>query len=83
MAPAVHPGEVLAETLSERGISQRELARRLGISVKHVNEICNGHAMYSAAMALRLERVLSISASVWMRLRADYELARARAREVG
>lgn len=75
----VHPGEVLVETLRERGMSQSEFARRLGVSTKHVNEICKGRSTYSPELAVKMERVLSSpSATFWIRLLADYRLAKAR-----
>ena len=54
---AVPPGETLRELLEERGMSQRELARRTGLSLKHVNKLLHGLVPLSADVALRLERV--------------------------
>lgn len=76
---AVHPGGLLAETLKERGISQTEFAKRLGVTQKHINEICTGRTTYSVELAIGFERVLKRpSAQFWMRLLADYQLALAR-----
>lgn len=76
---AVHPGELLAETLSERGMSQAEFAKRLGVTRKHINEICTGRTTYSPELAIGMERVLKKpTAQFWMRLLADYQLALAR-----
>ena len=69
---AVSPGETLAEMLNERGMSQAELARRTGISTKHVNLILKGSAPISPDTALKLERVLNVSARVWNALEANY-----------
>jgi HTH-type transcriptional regulator / antitoxin HigA len=71
---AVHPGEYLEEVLESRGIKKRELAERLGISVKHLSQIVNAQAGMSAAMAVQLEMILGVSASIWNNLNADYEL---------
>lgn len=76
---AVHPGSILAETLKERGFTQSEFARRLGVTQKHVNEICTGRTAYSPELAIAMERVLKApSAQFWMRLLADYQLALAK-----
>ena len=40
---ALPPGGTLVEVLSERGMSQAELARRAGLSAKHVNQIGPRH----------------------------------------
>ena len=37
-----HPGEVLKDELEYRGISQRSLAREMGISYSVLNEVLNG-----------------------------------------
>ncbi len=78
--PTVHPGEVLQEALDERGMSQVAFARRVDYSPKHVSQIINGKARVTAEAALRFERVLGISASFWMALQSDHELAQARRR---
>jgi len=69
---AVSPGETLAEMLNARGMSQAELARRTGISTKHINLILKGSAPISPETALKLERVLNVSARVWNALEANY-----------
>jgi HTH-type transcriptional regulator/antitoxin HigA len=69
---AVSPGETLAEMLNERGMSQAELARRTGISTKHINLILKGSAPISPETALKLERVLNVPARVWNALEATY-----------
>ncbi len=71
---ATHPGEVLHEELLERGISQREIARRIGRPYGAVHEIIHGKKRVTAATALDLEAVLSIPASFWLNLQARYDL---------
>lgn len=77
---AVHPGEVLAETLEERSISQSDLARRLGRPIKTVNEIINGKAALTPETAIQLEHTLGISASFWNGLESTYRESLARQR---
>jgi HTH-type transcriptional regulator/antitoxin HigA len=69
---AVPPGETLRELLDEKGISQRELARRADLSPKHVNKLLQGLVPLSADVAIRLERVTGTPARIWNRLEADY-----------
>jgi HTH-type transcriptional regulator / antitoxin HigA len=74
----VAPGELLAELLQERDISQSELARRMGRPTKTINEIVNGKAAITPQTAIQLERVLGTSARFWVNAEAAYrhDLAR-------
>jgi len=75
---AIHPGEILEETLEARGIKKTALAERCGIALKTVSQIINRKASISPAIAIRLERAIGISASLWSNLNTDYELFVAR-----
>ncbi|MCV7284890.1 HigA family addiction module antidote protein [Mycolicibacterium wolinskyi] len=75
---AVAPGENLLEALQERGMTQSELAHRLGRPVKTVNEIVKGKAAITSETAIQLERALGISARFWTSLEAQYRYALAR-----
>ncbi len=66
------PGSTLEEALEERSMTQAELARRTGLSAKHINQIVNGKAPLSPETAVRLEEVLGIRASLWNRLESNY-----------
>lgn len=66
------PGETLEEMLEERGMTQKELARRMGRPLKTVNEIVKGKVALTADTALQLERVLGVPANFWNRREADY-----------
>jgi len=69
---AIPPGETLRELLDERGMSQRDLARRADLSPKHVNRLLQGLVPLSADVAQRLERVTGTPARIWNRLEANY-----------
>lgn len=69
---ATPPGKALREQLEDRGITQKELARRTGLSEKHVSHLVNGDAMLTARTALLLEAALGIHAGFWLRLEATY-----------
>lgn len=83
-APTLHsdmpipPGEFLREHLEESGMSQTELARRLGRPRQAVNEIIRGKKAITAETALQLERVLSTPAHIWLGLELEYRLVLAR-----
>ena len=75
---AIPPGEYLAEEIEARGITQRELARRMGRPLNAINEIINGKKAITAETALQLEVVLpEIAARFWLNLEVDYQLTRA------
>ena len=59
------PGDTIAEILEERGMSQAELALRVGMAAKTVNEIVKGKAPITPATAIKLEHVLGVPASFW------------------
>ncbi len=75
------PGETLQEVLDERGISQAELAERMGRSKKTINEIIQGKAAITPETALQLERVLGIPAAFWNNLEGNYRVNQARSLE--
>ncbi len=69
---AVPPGYTLHETLEAMGMPQAELAKRMGVTEKHITAIIKGKASISEETALKLERVLGIDASFWRSLEHQY-----------
>lgn len=76
------PGETLAEMLEDRGMSQAELADRMGRPKKTINEIIAAKAELTPETALQLERVLGVPASFWGNLERNYREYLARAAEM-
>ncbi|MBI4482160.1 MAG: HigA family addiction module antidote protein [Acidobacteria bacterium] len=73
--PPTHPGEMLLEEfLKPLGISQSAFARRLGVSFPRLNEIIRGKRAVTPDTALRLARVLGMSADFWLGLQQDWDL---------
>lgn len=77
----VPPGATVADVLEERDMTQTDLAYRLGVSLKHVNQIVNGAASISAELALGLEKVIGISAGFWLNRESLYQADVARRQE--
>lgn len=69
---AVPPGDILLEALTERGMSQSELARRMGRPTKTINEIVNGKTAITPETAIQLELTLGITAPFWNNLETRY-----------
>ena len=65
---------VVSPYLSKQGTN-------LGISLNRLNEIVLGKRRITADTALRLSRLLKMSAQLWMRLQADWDLHQALQRE--
>jgi addiction module HigA family antidote len=65
---------LLEEFLKPLGISQSAFAVRLGISFPRLNEIIRGKRSITPDTALRLARVLGMSADFWLGLQQDWEL---------
>ena len=74
----IHPGEILEETLESRGIKKTVFAEKCGISNKTVSQIIHGKSIITPEMAIKFERALGSSASLWINLSTDYELNLAR-----
>ena len=62
---SVPPGAHLEEKLEELGMTQAELARRTGLSQKHINQLIAGDVSLSPRTAVLLERVTGMPASLW------------------
>jgi len=73
--PPTHPGEMLFEQfVKPLDMTQTELARRLGVSYPRLNEIIKGRRSVTPDTALRLSRVLGMSADFWLGLQQDWDL---------
>lgn len=70
-----HPGELLREEiLPGAKITQGELAKRMGVSRRTVNEICQERRGVSADMAPRLGRVLNTTPDLWINMQAAVDV---------
>lgn len=80
---AVPPGATLAETIEDLGMTQTELAQRMGRPLKTINEIIAGTAQIMPETALQLEKVTGVPAAFWNNAESNYreQLARLADRE--
>lgn len=69
------PGELLADELKHRGISQTDFAARTSMSTKHVNQIIKGHVPLSSDAAIAFERALTVPATLWLKAEATWRAA--------
>jgi HTH-type transcriptional regulator / antitoxin HigA len=79
----VTPGEVLAYELELRNMSRAELAKRTGLTEKHIITILKskGTIIITPETAIKLERALGMPVDYWLNLEAHYQETRARLAE--
>ena len=78
---AISPGEVLQEEIKARGMTQKELAARLGRPPQAINEIIRAKKAITPDTAIGLGKVLGIDPQYWINLETDYRMTLARNRE--
>src|SRR5258706_8974028 len=76
-----HPGETVLEYLDFYEWSQRDLARRTGLTPKTISEICNGKAPITPTTALAFEKAFQRPAHLWLNLQRQFDEVEARRRE--
>lgn len=70
---ATPPGATLKEQLTDRGMTQKEFAKRMGMSEKHISRLINGDVHLTPDTAEKIELVLGVPASFWNKLEAIYQ----------
>jgi addiction module HigA family antidote len=74
----IHPGEILADELTEIGITPTELARQIKVPANRLSQIINGKRAMTGDTALRLGHWFGMNPQFWLNLQSTYDLARAR-----
>ena len=74
-----HPGEMLREEFLEPlGMSQTELAERMGVPFQRLNSLVNGRRGVTPDTALRLAVVFGTTPGFWMNHQLRWDLFHAR-----
>ena len=81
-SPRVHtrvnaPGIYVRRVIEDRGLTQAAVARGVGITTKHMNQILQGRALPSAVLTVQLARFLEVDPRGLWRMVADHQLDRA------
>lgn len=66
------PGDSIQEHIDFVGMSQAELAERLGSSVFELNELIKGKTPVTKEIANKLEHASGVPASFWLNLERRY-----------
>ena len=70
-----HPGEFIREDiLLELELTQQELADKLGVSRRSINQLVNEKRNVTADMALRLGKFTNTSPQLWLNLQTAVDL---------
>lgn len=69
---AIHPTEIIKDEIKERGMSQKELAERLGMQASNVSRMLREKESITSALAAKLETALGIKSSFWLNAQAEY-----------
>lgn len=78
----VAPGEVIKEYLDSRGLTQKEVSKRIGVSERHLSKMLNGKTRLTEEMALKLEKLMpDVPASFWLNYEVKYQEYLAREKE--
>ena len=80
MSPSepIHPGEHLAEIMSELGITQYRLAKTIGTPQVRIHDIVHCRRSITADTALRIGKALGMTPDFWLNLQRMYDLEVAR-----
>lgn len=68
------PGDTILETIDKIGISQAELADRIGCTSEKMRDMLIGFEPITLKTAILLEQVLGIAVSFWMARENEYRM---------
>lgn len=69
---AVAPGQTLSEVIESLGMTQKELALRMGLTEQSIIRILNAEQPISFDTATKLEMVTAVPARMWNNLEMHY-----------
>lgn len=73
--PPLHPGEILLEEfVKPHGLTQSELAQRLGVSRQTLSAILHGKSGIQLPLAFRLSRLFGTSPELWLNGQLQWDI---------
>jgi antitoxin HigA-1 len=70
-----HPGEIVADSLAELGVTIKDPADALGVTRQQLHRVISVRSGITPEMAVRLEKAIGSTADTWLRMQMDYDLA--------
>lgn len=71
---AVHPGMMIKPELEERGISQKDFAKMLGVQASHLSEVLNCKRALTKDLAVKIEGAIGLPAKMLLSAQTQYDL---------
>jgi addiction module HigA family antidote len=78
MKNPVHPGLIVKDCIEELGLSVAEASKGLGVTRQQIYNVIAGRSSVTPEMAIRLEKAFGSTASTWLRMQMNYDLAQMR-----
>jgi addiction module HigA family antidote len=75
-----HPGRLVRDEIEALGLSVAKTAKGLGVTRQQLYRVINGESAISPEMAVRLEAGFGTSATAWLQMQMNYDLAALRKR---
>jgi antitoxin HigA-1 len=75
--PPIHPGEILADELSELGVTPTELSRQIAVPANRITQIIKGQRSITGDTALRLGHWFRMNPQFWLNLQSAHDIRRA------
>ncbi len=66
------PWDTIKDTIEEKGITEADLAQKLGYSLDEINKLSEGKLSIDEELASKLEYSLNVNASLWLNLEKRY-----------
>ena len=70
----VHPGMMIRPELDERGITQKDFAKMLGVQASHLSEVLNGKRSLTTDLAMKIEDAIGLPAKILLAAQTQYDL---------
>jgi addiction module HigA family antidote len=82
MKNPAHPGSLIRDNIEELSLSVADAAKGLGVTRQQLYKVIKGESAVTPDMAVRLEKAFGGSADAWLRMQMNFDLARARERDI-
>lgn len=68
-----HPGYYIAEIMEESGLTQKDFAERLDITLENLSLLICGKQSLSMDVAMKLSEMIGTSVNYWLNLQNAYD----------